>query len=381
MADANGRLALVVGQFYLDHWLDGTLVESLFLIPPLDPEDKRSMPVTSKTPSFSRLRRIWETTRRFWQEAQNDALTKLSDDRRRLKIRLSARPDLGPFHVYDLSLGAADLNVVWVEVEEEGGYLLSASNLGYIARQLGAEEAVYSYPAAAAKYVENRLHELFVNEGRQALLRNPDARAGQKKQNLLAGISLTGVTYQEVRYAPAIPIMAEPRTFMMLVPADKSLKVIRSIKEKYQQEMGKVRDRLPLHLGVVYANRRTPIRTVLEAGRAMLVRHLLLESWVAKPVKNDQEKEGAEVRNQGDILTLVLERDKRSITWNIPFKMGDGNTDDRWYPYLFLEKEEGDSRTGTAARRDGNGGPIKPAIVMLVSILNLMAFALFPAAF
>jgi len=34
--------------------------------------------------------------------------------------------------------------------------------------------------------------------------------------------------------------------------------------------MGKVRNRLPLHLGVVYAHRRTPLRAVLGAGKRML---------------------------------------------------------------------------------------------------------------
>lgn len=364
VADANGRLALVVGQFYLKSWLDGTLLDTLFLIP--DPNNKSNKPGTSKSPSFSRLRRIWETTHRFWQEVREEVMEKLSDDRRRLKIRLSSRPDtLGDFHVYDLSLGAVDLDVVWVPHQgQKAGFLLSASNLGYIAGQLGAEKEVYCHPAAAAIYIEDHLRKLFLAEGRQPYLRNPDAGAGQNNQNLLAGLSLVEVTYQEDRYAPAIPILIQPRSFMMLVPADKSLGVLQSIKEKYQLEMGKVRDRLPLHLGVVYAKRRTPIPTVLSAGRAMLEKPFSTEpeSWCAKPSKNGQGE--AMGKEPGDSISLALERDGRSITWNVPLKMGDGVTEDCWYPYMQLGPEEGNGCVGPQARREHCGEETKKSRVV-----------------
>lgn len=384
VADANGRLALVVGRFYLERWLDGTLLDTLFLIPPGDPNNKSAKPVTSKSPSFSRLRRIWETTRRFWQEVREEVWQKLIDDRRRLKIRLSSRPNtLGDFHVYDLSLGAVDLDVVWVPHQgQEAGFLLSASNLGYIARQLGAGKEFYSHPAAAAKYVKGHLCKLFLDEGRQPYLRNPDARAGQHNQNLLAGLSLVEVAYQEDRYAPAIPILIQPRTFMMLVPADKSLNVLRGIKEKYQQEMGKVRDRLPLHLGVVYAKRRTPIPTVLSAGRAMLEKPFPAEpeSWCAKPLKNGQG--GTAGKEPGNSISLALERGGRSITWNVPLKMGDGTTKDCWYPYMQLDPDDGSCCAGPQARREhGDGGTKKSRVVHAADLQSGETVYLWPSTF
>lgn len=354
VADANGRLALVVGRFYLDRWLDGTLLDTLFLIPPGYPNNKSAKPVTSKSPSFSRLRRVWETTHRFWQEVQEEVEQKLSDDCRRLKIRLSSRPNmLGDFHVYDLSLGAVDLDVIWVPQQgQKDGFLLSASNLSYIARQLGAEKEVYSHPAAAPIYIEDHLHKLFLDESRQPYLRNPDARAGQKNQNLLESISFVEVAYQEDRYATAIPILIQPRTFMILIPADKSLNVLRGIKEKYQQEMGKVRNRLPLHLGVVYAKRRTPIPTVLSAGRAMLDKPFpaMPESWCAEPAKNGQGVIAG--KEPGDSVSLALGRGDHTITWNVPLKMGDGATEDCWYPYMQLDTDDGSDCVHPQARRE-----------------------------
>ncbi|ACL26662.1 CRISPR-associated protein Csx11 [Chloroflexus aggregans] len=341
VADTNGRFALIVGQFDLTHWLDGSLLQSLLLIAPHDPQNTNNKPVTSKTPSFSRLRRIWETTRAFWHEVQDATLQALSDDRRRLKMYLDQQPNLGPFHVYDLVVGPTDLSVVWVPPQNgEKGYLLTADNLCYIARQLGAESGIYTSPAAAAIFVEEYLCEQFVKHARQPILRNPDASPSQGRANLVSGIKINQIDYQQNAYATAIPILAEPRSFLMLVPADKSLEVLKQIKAKYECEMGKVRDRLPLHLGCVFAARRTPIRAVLEAGRAMLDREPLLQQWQIKWVDR-----------QPSHVVLQLERSGYSVQWQIPLKMGDGTTDDLWYPYFFLETNGDDSKADASNRR------------------------------
>ena len=341
VADANGRLALIVGQFDLTHWLDGSLLETLLLIAPHDPENTAGTPVTSKTPSFSRLRRIWETTRTFWGEVQDEFLQRLSDDRRRLKICLDDTPALGPFHVYDLVIGPTDLSVVWVPSQDgHPGYLISADNLGYIARQLGAEKSVYTDPATAAIFVEEHLNKQFVENTRQPVLRNPDTAAGQGRVNLMEGTRITKVDYQENCYATAIPILAESRTFMALVSAEKSLEMIKRIKEKYEREIGKVRNRLPLHLGCIYAGRRTPIRALLDAGRAMLDHQTRPQLWMV-----------ADIQKCTIAVTLKLERNGHDIHWCVPPRMGDGTTEDCWYPYFFLETGGDDSKAGAGNRR------------------------------
>ncbi|MEJ5301316.1 MAG: CRISPR-associated protein Csx11 [Thermodesulforhabdaceae bacterium] len=343
VADANGRLALIVGRFDLTHWLDGSLLDSLLLIAPHNPENAEGKPVTSKTPSFSRLRRIWETTRRFWRDVQNGIEWQLTDDRRRLKIFLDSVPDLGPFHVYDLVLGVTNLSVVWIPArnDDAAGYLLSADNLGYIAHQLGAEPAIYGDPATAAIFVEEYLQKEFVANGCRPVLRNPDAGTRQSNRNLLACVHIVQVEYQQDAYATLIPILAEPQTFMIIVSADKSLDVLRNIKEKYEREMGKVRDRLPIHLGVVYASRRTPIRAVLDAGRAMLDCRTMAQRWTIESSVNGQSSE----------VTLDIKRNGHQIRWRIPLRMNDGMTEDQWYPYIFLDTRGDDKKVDDAQRR------------------------------
>lgn len=337
VADANGRLALIVGRFDLTHWLDGSLLESLLLVGPHDPQNTTGKDPVSKTPSFSRLRRIWETTRRFWKKTQDDIFQELTDARRRLKVYFDPNLNLGLYHVYDLMIGPTDLSVVWVPPQgDEEGFLISADNPGYISHQLGAKTAVFSSPAASAIFIEDHLREHFVENSQQLTLHNPDAQGSQND------ITVRRIDYQETEYATAIPILVEPRTFMMIVPADKSLKLLRKIKKKYECEMGKVRDRLPLHLGIVYASRRTPVRAILEAGRSMLEYPTSQQVWTVKP-KPDGDA--------GNVAVLELERNGHQITWRVPLKMGDGSTDDRWYPYFLLETDGDDSKADEANRR------------------------------
>jgi hypothetical protein len=353
VADTNGRLALLVGQFDLTHWLDGSLVESLLVIAP----DNARNPV-KKTPSFSRIRRIWETTRSFWKEVENDTLRRLSDDRRRLKIYLTQQPDLGPYHVYDLQLGQVELDVVWVPPHDNTeGYLLTADNLNYIARRLGAEKKIYEHPAtatptdgdsgtrlgseekiyehpataSAAIWVENYLRTQFLSSvpQNQPVLYNPDSPPGKRKSNLISGIFIRDIQYQSNQYAAVIPILAEPQIFMTLIPADRALEVVKAIKEKYEREMGKVQNRLPLRLGVVFASRRTPLQAILDAGRAMLF-HIpsQVQTWKVKSTQSD-----------GQTLTLELEGNGKQIDWRVPLKMGDGATEDQWYPYVYVQTD------------------------------------------
>jgi hypothetical protein len=138
---------------------------------------------------------------------------------------------------------------------------------------------------------------------------------------------------------------------MALVPADKALHIAGAIKEKYEREMGKVRNRLPLHLGLVYAHRRTPLRAILDAGRRMLDQKRLDDAgfWT---VEADVDEQGGELAEEIKYLSedsdqfrkwfavpLINHHLNRRLTWHVPAVMGDGTTPDNWYPYLFWIKD------------------------------------------
>ncbi len=341
VADTNGRIALLVGQFDLAGWMDGGLLDSLLVIAPTEGV------TTPKTPSFSRIQRIWQTTRQFWQKVQSNLNTDLSDDRRRLLLYLDREPDLGPFHVYELDLGITTLSVVWYpsQTDGSGGYLISADNLNAVARMLGVERRIYEDAASAAIWTEDYLKHQFIQGPRMLILRNPEAKSGEHQRNLLAGRRLVRTEHQDTTYATAIPILAEPRIFMALVPADRSLDILQQIQMKYEREMGKVRNRLPLHLSIVYFQRRTPLRTVLDAGRAMLNRVSSVHTWQVEMVQlgtlpDDKNSLAVGTQQFQQTITLTLKQNDTAIAWHVPAVMGDGTTPDNWYPYVFFQQDK-----------------------------------------
>ncbi len=431
VADANGRLALIVGYFPLEHWLDGTLVESLAMfkrssaasgatnhkVQVTDEKGETHEVVLGPKPiSYSRLRRVWETTRRFWQDvAPTDAPPQelrdfcnsnglnLEDlwegplsleDSVAGKVIGQAGPrleilgipegvqgELGKYHAYELRFPqGVKMAVVW---DPEARRLITAENLVYIAALLGWQipsrqknESEQDYRTRlhqeAAHFVQRKLTEVSA-----VTLEEPSHYGGRAQVLGTFSIADGNVSIIEnSTYTPLIPILAEPRTFMALVPADKALEVVRAIKAKYEREMGKVRNRLPLHLGIVFADAHQPLRTILDAGRRMLrseFAHGRISGWMVcpetfpegpdswatlRPTKQVPKQDRQALRHliaeprslkkqtkQFDKWRrIVLKRWDRcfeeTITWYVPAVMGDGVTQDWWYPFAFLEQED-----------------------------------------
>lgn len=347
VADRHGRLALITGSFDLVDWLSGVLVETLLVKEPA----ASNLPI-SKTPSFARLRRIWQTTQTFWEQSQTGINQILTDLRRRLTITLGNQPNLKANQTYELDLlGQTQLSVLW-----DGEQLISIDNLSYTAGQLNIEKEKWRTPVDAALEVGVWLDE---RKNRFFQLISDDER------NTQYDVRLAGINYQDSDYATVIPILAQPRTFMAMVPANKALDVIDAIKTKYEREMGKVRNRLPLHLGIVYFHRRTPLRAALDAGRRMLKYEggrAKDETWTVKQdapkgVLPDEKKCLATGTQQfAETITVELEQNERSLTWYVPAKMGDGQTDDNWYPYVFVQNDVSGRQyvfKGLRPKRDG----------------------------
>ncbi|EKQ67319.1 CRISPR-associated protein, Csx11 family [Leptolyngbyaceae cyanobacterium JSC-12] len=375
VADENGRLALIVGQFNLNNWLNGEMIKSLLAVcnPASDTNKKPSF--ISKEPSFARIQRVWETTQRFWQKA----LTDIPDGQLpKIKGRLIIEPSnliqfrLQRYGNYDLVLGMTRLSVL-----HDNGKLITTDNLRYLAKQLGAKSGEYASDETAAEFVRSQL----LNQ--QVPIEEP---TGYGSPNKLQGkLNISKVTVDATEYSSVIPILAEPRTFMALVPADKSLEVIKAIQTKYEREMGKVRNRLPLHLGVVYFQRRTPLRSALDAGRQMLSYKSPNDKqlWQVQSVDKGQfspekeklakdiEKNEIITKQFEETITLKLTQDDRTITWHVPTKMGDGNTPDNWYPYVFLETNGDDNPVNGRQRAIKSQRPGETTPCWLVHVADL----------
>jgi len=346
VADRHGRIALLVGSFDLTHWLNGTLVRSLAV---RNPENcgqnnekcpEKSAKHVAKNPSFARLRRIWETTRRFWEETLEEAEQGLGKRPRIFLKGALQKGSLGPYHAYELEIQGRKVAVLWVpeDARDEQGNALEHRGGFWVIENLDYLDNVYG------KSLEKLVRGL---AGQSLNVYEPTeyGRPGQEQATFtIAGKN--GVQYLEDNYTPLIPILAEPRTFMALVPADKAFEVVKAIKTKYEREMGKVRNRLPLHLGVVFADSHQPLRTILDAGRRMLNQAALPVTWKVISFTQKQTAKGDSLlsRFKGDEngqfkewYEVSLQAADRKITWYVPAFMGDGVTEDHWYPYVFLE--------------------------------------------
>jgi CRISPR-associated Csx11 family protein len=313
-----------------------------------------------QNPSFARLRRVWETTQNFWKEVIADVPdTQLPKVRGRLMIKVRQseinRLQLVKFGNYDLVIKNVKLSVLLCH-----DYLITTDNLRYVAKQLHAfsdarvndNPNLYSDIERAANFIRSQL----LNQ--QISIEEP---TGYGVLNRLRGqleinnqeINNDGITFDSTEYSPVIQILTEPSTFMALVPANninslESLNLIRTIKTKYEREMGKVRNRLPLHLGVVYFDRRTPLRSALDAGRQMLsYKSRSQKLWQVIQASCPLPTEATEDKK----IEVTLTHEHSTITWSVPSYMGDGTTEDVWYPYVFLETNGDDNKVNGRLRK------------------------------
>ncbi|MBI4673597.1 MAG: CRISPR-associated protein Csx11 [Chloroflexi bacterium] len=289
-----------------------------------------------QNPSFARLRRVWEMTRAFWQEVlptdkdqdpqqyveklrQSVICQVVSSNNVRLDIRGTLVPrnngdTLGQFHTYELVVKGVRVSVVW---DSQNKRFITCDNLAYLAK-----------PEQLGKSVEQ-----VIRESKTIAIEEP---SGYGAKNQTWG-SITVADIQPLTnhpYTPAISILAEPRTFMALVPADRALEIVTAIKTKYEREMSKVRNRLPLTLGVVYFGRRTPLAAAMDAGRRMLKAKVNSGPWTVNSQPTDESGK----------RMVLLKCGEHEIKVGVRTVMGDGS-EDKWYPYWRLEsKRNGHTR-------------------------------------
>lgn len=310
VADNHGRLALLVGKLGLEGWLDGNLISTI-LVESNTPSD------ILKQPSPARLYRIAETGRNFWQRIMDKITPQIVAQRPyRLALNTSSdfQPaDLGEYHTYEFSVNGVAISVVW---DKPNHRFITTENLTYFAQR--------------ARLPVDELAQVFEEHTFTLLEPSEYLQPSQK----LTQLHISRVDLMP-GYEPIIPLLTEPSLGMLLIPAQDALKLAQAVKEEYEREFGRVRDRLPLALGLVFFNRHTPIRAVLDAGQAMLAmgKPDAWEGW---------RLEAIDFTSDSGICELAF---TNGISWRIPIRAGDNETDDDWYPRLYMgeNKSQGES--------------------------------------
>jgi CRISPR-associated Csx11 family protein len=129
-------------------------------------------------------------------------------------------------------------------------------------------------------------------------------------------------------YHPVIPLELNPQRFRIIVPLDAVDDVLHIVKERWENEFGRVWDRLPLYAGVVAFPRMTPFQAVIEAARNL---------------EDELQREPKELWRVGDACTRDavrairwLRRDGESELTATPIRLPDGR-EDLYYPHVAVE--------------------------------------------
>lgn len=285
----------------------------------LQKNEKLALAVWRKTPSFARVRRVWETTFKFWDDI-NENLNVIIKP---VPLRLIIKPETEIKLPENISYKAISDDISFTIFHAERNEYIIIENLERLAKRIADKQKDKSKNAIDAStkictYLKGKKIEIY----------DPD---GKKRDKPLGSLQVSDVVSEDANYTPVIPILAEPSIFMAIVPADKAVDISKAIKKKYETEMGKVRNRLPLTLGLVFAKSHTPISSLMDAGRRMMSNNCKKQKpWKVK------SNTGEETSDSGD-KSCILEFEK-GIKWKVPVTMRDGQTQDIWYPYFYIDE-------------------------------------------
>ena len=299
VADINAGVALIVSRFVLDDWLNGKLIATL-----------------QKSDSFARIQRCWETTRTFWKEIEQNILPKESGTQKQMRLMIQPtnaahlQKSLANYHTYELDTKGIRIGVCW---DADRGLFLSTANLRYVAKLLGIERKIWQD--------DEKLLAMLKDEVITGNLHIYERGGYGARERKISPVAENCQVIEESVFKPFIPLATEPAMFMALVPTNRAKDVARAIKAKYDKEMARVHDRLPIHLGIIFALRRTTVQTMLDAGRKMLTMPGQWEPWKVYPSPSSQRH-------------IRFEQGSRSFFWEYPAYMGDGSTTDIWYSHL-----------------------------------------------
>ena len=271
-----------------------------------------------KHPSLARIYRIWNTTQEFinqtiFEEILKNYSWKSNPRRMRIKFKLEPNPRIPEGSTCDTDLGFSP-----VCVDKENGIFISTINLEILERfGKNAEEI--------AKKINGMSIKIKTEEEKNW------------KEAKITEAQLAEEKYQN--YYPFIKIYDFPDQFMVLVPAFDALDIAEKIFEEYEVQFSKVRDRLPLHLGIIAFHRRTPLYVAMDAGKrfldSVMKKTTTKEATIESISDYSDDKFGKFTKKLE--LKVISDCSSVPLTWCISYSTGDPEQEDNWHPYIRIK--------------------------------------------
>ena len=324
VSDHNDRVALIAGCFILDRWLDGSFIRTLAIKDPTTVKEPRK-DNPSKNPSPARIRRCWETTEKFIQSTIFEEILenwKWKPDIRRQRIQFKIEPNPNVPEGAACYIDVDGIRFSPVCINRQNGIFVSTINL----------EILKKFGESANEISEN------LNEKRIKVKTDKDRNWRDGKV-----LEARPVDEEFQNYLPYVKIYDFPDQFMVFVPAYEALDIAERILDEYEIQFSKVRDRLPLHLGIIAFHRKTPLYVVMDAGKR------LLEAFKKQSKKFEDKIERKEIEIK--VISIKDVKDERlgkckeikieakpysfiSLNWRISYSTGDPEVEDLWHPYI-----------------------------------------------
>ncbi len=267
-----------------------------------DTEIKASLLISflfRKNPSFARTRRIWETALNFWEDVDEKIGNVLPEDPR-YEITFKESMDFSTSHTYYLRVSGCLVPTV---ANEKNKMLIV--------------EKEAKLPELLKKYIR-----------KEQLDEKIEILESDKKTSI--GKGKVEKVEKHSTYIPYINILKEPSVFISLVPAEKALKAVRLIKEKYEIEFSKVKNRLPMNVCLVFMNKKMPLYIALNSARRFLEFKNRSECWKVLGVCDILGKGSIEKRK------LILKKED-IVETEMDFLLGNGEVD-YYHPYFIIER-------------------------------------------
>jgi len=345
VSDKNDRIALIVGCFILDRWLDGSFIMKTLMI---NDSDK-------KNPSPARIRRCWETTQEFIHSTIFDNILKnwqwKPDIRRyRIQFKIEQNPDIPEESTCDIDVDGIRFSPVCID--KRNGIFVSTINLELLSRYGNKLEEILSKLDGKKIKIKTEKDRIW-KEGKIV-----EARPAEER-------------YQN--YLPYVRIYDFPDQFMVLVPAYESLDIAESILREYEKQFSKVRDRLPLHLGIIAFHRKTPLYVAIDSGRRLLETFKeRTETKLAEiqDIQDVQEIEDVALKKSKELTIRAESYSLTPLKWKISYSTGDPAEEDRWYPYIRIENNGCEELRYINELKKGDKIKIEPSYFRLLYLEN-----------
>ncbi|RLE44869.1 hypothetical protein DRJ16_01175 [Candidatus Woesearchaeota archaeon] len=313
VSDHNDRVALIVGCFVLDEWLDGSLIKTLAIRAGnnVSPESKNSSP--------ARIRRCWETTEKFiqstiFEEILENWKWKPDIRRQRIQFKIEPNPDVLKGATCDIDVDGVRFSPVCID--RENGIFVSTTNL----------EILKKFGESANEISENL---------NRRIIKVKTEKDRTWKDGKILEARPADEKFQD--YLPYVKIYDFPDQFMGLVPAYEAFDIAERILEEYEIQFSKVRERLPFHIGIIGFHRRTPLYVVMDAGKRLLDAFKRKTKTESAKVKSIHE--ACDCRFGNYLKEIEIEVNNNPLysiplKWKISYSTGDPDQEDRWHPYI-----------------------------------------------